>query len=382
MLTFPDSKLPAVGNSIFTTMTQLAQQHGAINLSQGFPDFSCPPELADLVAYYTQHGFNQYAPMAGLPALREKISRKTHLLYNTTPNPDTEITVTSGATEALFAAIATVVRPGDEVLVMEPAYDSYVPAIVLNGGKPIFVPLSFPNFTIDWDLVKQRITPKTRLLILNSPHNPTGAVISAADLQQLATLVQDTPIYIISDEVYEHMVFDGRPHQSLLRRPDLAARSFVISSFGKTYHTTGWKVGYCVAPPVLTQEFRKIHQYLTFSTVTPIQYALADYLDHTAHYLGLPDFYEQKRNVFCQLISDSRFTLVPSAGTYFQLLGYQAITNEPDQAFATRLTKEIGVAAIPVSVFYHNQQDHQVLRFCFAKNETTLQEAARRLCSL
>ncbi|PIQ22762.1 MAG: aminotransferase [Cytophagales bacterium CG18_big_fil_WC_8_21_14_2_50_42_9] len=382
MLTFPDSKLPAVGNSIFTTMTQLAQQHGAINLSQGFPDFSCPPELAELVGYYTKSGFNQYAPMAGLPALREKISRKTHLLYGLTPNPETEITVTSGATEALFCAIAAVVRPGDEVVVLEPAYDSYVPAIVLNGGKPVFVPLSFPDFTIDWDLVQRRITPKTRLLILNSPHNPTGAVISAADLQQLAALVQDKDLYIISDEVYEHMVFDGRQHQSLLRHPELAACSFVISSFGKTYHTTGWKVGYCVAPPVLTQEFRKIHQYLTFSTVTPIQYALADYLDNTGHYLNLPDFYAQKRNLFCRLVAGSRFTLVPSAGTYFQLLNYKSITDEPDQAFATRLSKEIGVAAIPVSVFYHNQQDHKVLRFCFAKNETTLQEAARRLCAL
>jgi len=382
MLTFPDSKLPAVGNSIFTTMTQLAQQHGAINLAQGFPDFSCPPELAELVGYYTLQGFNQYAPMAGLPALREKISHKTHLLYGIMPDPETEITVTSGATEALFCAIAAVVRPGDEVLVLEPAYDSYVPAIVLNGGIPVFVPLSFPDFTIDWDLVRSNITPKTRLLILNSPHNPTGAIITAADLQQLAELVQNKNIYIISDEVYEHMVYDGRQHQSLLRHPDLAARSFVISSFGKTYHTTGWKVGYCVAPPMLTQEFRKIHQYLTFSTVTPIQYALADYLDHTEHYLGLPAFYEQKRNIFNQLISDSRFTLVPSAGTYFQLLGYQAITDEPDQAFATRLTKEIGVAAIPVSVFYHNNQDYKILRFCFAKNKTTLQEAARRLCSL
>ena len=382
MLTFPDSKLPAVGNSIFTTMTQLAQQHGAINLSQGFPDFSCPPALAELVCYYTQNGYNQYAPMAGLLALREKISFKTQLLYGIAPNPETEITVTSGATEALFAAIAAVVRPGDEVIVLEPAYDSYVPAIMLNGGKPVFVPLAFPDFTIDWDLVKQRLTPKTRLLIINSPHNPTGAIIGAADLRHLAALVQNKDLYIISDEVYEHMVFDGQQHQSLLQHPELADRSFVISSFGKTYHTTGWKVGYCVAPPVLTQEFRKIHQYLTFSTVTPIQYALADYLDYTEHYLGLPDFYEQKRNLFCQLVSGSRFTLVPSAGTYFQLLRYEAITTELDLEFAKRLTKEIGVAAIPISVFYHNSQDHQVLRFCFAKNENTLQEAARRLCTL
>jgi methionine aminotransferase len=378
----PESKLPAVGTSIFTVMSQLAQQHQALNLSQGFPEFDCPPALAELVGSYTRRGFNQYAPMAGVPVLREKISRKTQSLYGWAPDPETEITVTSGATEALFAAITAVVRPGDEVLVIEPAYDSYVPAILLNGGIPVFCPLAAPHFRIDWELVKTRITPKTRLLLINSPHNPTGAVISAADLDCLTQLVAGTGILLIGDEVYEHMVFDGQAHQSLLRRPELAARSFVISSFGKTYHTTGWKVGYCVAPPALTAEFRKIHQYLTFSTTTPIQYALADYLDLTAHYLGLPAFYEQKRNLFQSLVAGSRFTLLPAGGTYFQLLGYGAITDEPDQAFARRLTREIGVAAIPISVFYHNGYDPGYLRFCFAKNDDTLREAAARLCSL
>jgi methionine aminotransferase len=266
--------------------------------------------------------------------------------------------------------------------VIEPAYDSYVPAILLNGGVPVFCPLTVPDFRIDWDLVKARISPKTRLLLLNSPHNPSGAVISAADLEVLSQVVADTGILLIGDEVYEHMVFDGQAHQSLLRRAELAARSFVISSFGKTYHATGWKVGYCVAPAALTAEFRKVHQYLTFSTTTPLQYALADYLDYTGHYLALPDFYEQKRNLFRELVAGSRFTLMPAGGTYFQLLGYAAITDEPDQEFARRLTREIGVAAIPISVFYHNGYDPKYLRFCFAKNEDTLREAAARLCRL
>jgi methionine transaminase len=377
-----ESKLPGVGNSIFTVMSQLARQHQALNLSQGFPEFDCPAGLAELVGSYTRRGFNQYAPMAGLPELREKISRKTELLYGLRPDPETEITITSGATEALFAAIAAVVRPGDEVLVIEPAYDAYVPAILLNGGVPVFCPLTVPDFRIDWDRVKACLSPKTRLMLINSPHNPTGAVLGPADLNALSQLVAGTGIFLIGDEVYEHMVFDGQAHQSLLRRPELAARSFVISSFGKTYHATGWKVGYCVAPPALSAEFRKIHQYLTFSTTTPLQYALADYLDHTAHYLGLPAFIEQKRNLFRELVAGSRFTLIPAGGTYFQLLGYGAITDEPDLDFARRLTREIGVASIPISVFYHNGYDPGFLRFCFAKNDDTLREAAARLCTL
>lgn len=376
------SKLPQVGTSIFTVMSQLAQEHQAINLSQGFPEFDCPPGLSELAGYYARKGFNQYAPMAGLPALREKISQKTQLLYGLRPDPETEITVTSGATEALFAAIAAVVRPGDEVLVIEPAYDSYVPAIQLNGGVPVFCPLTVPDFRIDWERVKASITPRTRLMLINSPHNPSGAVLRPGDLDALCELVAGTDILLLGDEVYEHIVFDGQAHQSLLLRPELAARSFVVSSFGKTYHSTGWKVGYCVAPAALTTEFRKIHQYLTFSTTTPLQYALADFLDHKDHYLGLPDFYEQKRNLFRELLAGSRFTLLPAGGTYFQLLGYSAISKESDQAFARRLTREIGVASIPISVFYHNGYDPCYLRFCFAKNEDTLREAAARLCAL
>lgn len=382
MINLPPSKLPQVGNSIFTVMSQLAQAHGAINLSQGFPDFSCPPELAELVGHYTRSGYNQYAPMAGLLQLRQQISKKTKLLYGVAPDPDTEITVTSGVTEALFCAIAAVVRPGDEVLVIEPAYDSYVPAIQLNGGHPVFVPLTLPDYKIDWDLLKARITPKTRLLILNSPHNPTGATLSSQDLDILTQLIADTAIFLIGDEVYEHMVYDGQLHQSLLRQPTLSSRSFIVSSFGKTYHATGWKVGYCVAPPALTQEFRHIHQYITFSTTTPLQYALADYLQNTSHYLGLAAFYEAKRNLFGSLLATSRFKILPAAGTYFQLAYYGNITAESDVIFARRLTQEAGVAAIPVSVFYHNHQDHKVLRFCFAKNEETLRRAAEKLCSL
>ena len=374
-----ETKLPHVGTSIFTVMTQLAQEHGAINLSQGFPDFNSPPELLELVSYYLQQGYNQYAPMAGVPKLREQIASKTSLLYGYTPDPDTEITVTSGATEALYVALAAILHPGDEVIVLEPAYDSYVPAILLNGGKPVFVPLQVPSFTIDWQQVKAAITPRTRAILINSPHNPSGAIITKPDLAELTQLVCETGIFIISDEVYEHMVFDGNSHLSMLTNPALAARSFVISSFGKTYHATGWKVAYCIAPPALTTEFRKIHQYVTFSTVTPIQHALAAFLDNQDHYLNLPAFYQAKRDLFCQLLQHSRFTLVPSAGTYFQLVTYETKTGESDQEFARRLTAQVGVAAIPVSVFYHQQTDHHLLRFCFAKNEDTLQAAAERL---
>ncbi|WP_317175613.1 methionine aminotransferase [Adhaeribacter swui] len=376
------SKLPQVGTSIFTVMSQLAQQHGAINLSQGFPDFNCPPELIDRVSYYLQQGYNQYAPMAGVLPLREQISLKTELLYGSKPDPETEITITSGATEALYAALAAILHPHDEVIVLEPAYDSYVPAILLNGGRPVFVPLQVPSFTIDWNLVKAAITPRTRAIMLNSPHNPSGAILKSQDLQILAEITRDTAILVISDEVYEHMVYDNQPHQSMLTLPELASRSFVISSFGKTYHATGWKVAYCVAPPALTIEFRKVHQYLTFSTITPVQYALADFLTNRDHYLNLPDFYQRKRDLFCQLLQDTRFTFQPSTGTYFQLVSYENITSEKDQDFARRLTTDIGVAAIPISVFYQQQTDHGLLRFCFAKNEETLRAAAQKLQNL
>ncbi|AKQ46666.1 hypothetical protein TH63_15210 [Rufibacter radiotolerans] len=376
------SKLPRVGTTIFSTMSQLAQQHGAINLSQGFPDFNCPPALMDLVNEAMHAGHNQYAPSPGLPVLRQKISEKTQLLYGYLPHPDTEVTVTSGATEALFAAIAAVVHPGDEVMVLEPCYDSYVPAIELSGGVPVFVPLRFPDFSVDWQQVEDRLTQKTRLLIINSPHNPSGAVWQPTDLEALARLTQKFPFLILSDEVYEHMVFDGKPHLSLLTVPALAQRAFVVSSFGKTYHTTGWKVGYCIAPPALTAEFRKVHQYLTFSTATPFQHALASFLDNQEHYLTLPAFYQQKRDLFTQLLAPSKFELLPCPGTYFQLARYSKISSTPDVEFSKWLTKEAGVAVIPVSVFNHDGLDHGVIRFCFAKKEETLRAAAERLCLL
>ncbi|WP_066834869.1 pyridoxal phosphate-dependent aminotransferase [Rufibacter ruber] len=376
------SKLPHVGTTIFSTMSQLAQQHGAINLSQGFPDFHCPPALVELVSEAMRQGHNQYAPSHGIVMLRQQISRKTEWLYGHRANPDTEVTVTSGATEALFAAIAAVVHPGDEVLVLEPCYDSYVPAIELSGGVPVFVPLTFPDYSVDWQLVEEKLSAKTRLLIINSPHNPSGAVWQRADLEALANLADQYPFLILSDEVYEHMVFDGQPHQSLLTVPALAERAFVVSSFGKTYHTTGWKVGYCLAPAALTVEFRKVHQYLTFSTATPFQHAIAAFLEQQEHYLALPQFYQQKRDLFRELLRPSKFDLLPCAGTYFQLARYDQLSDLPDVDFSQWLTREAGVAVIPVSVFHHDGQDHRVIRFCFAKKEETLRAAAERLCRL
>jgi methionine transaminase len=382
MANFPSSKLPDVGTSIFTVMSALANEYKAINLSQGFPDFNCPEPLIDLVTKYMHDGFNQYAPMPGVPVLREKISLKTEKLYGYKPNPDTEITITSGATEALFAAITAVVKPGDEVVVLEPCYDCYAPAIRLSGGIPVYVPLALPGFYIDWDLVKRRISSRTRLIIVNTPHNPTGAVMSKTDMDELAHIVDGSDILVISDEVYEHMVFDGQQHYSALQNPVLRERSFVISSFGKTYHTTGWKIGYAVAPPVLTTELRKMHQFITFCTVTPLQLAIADFMDNEEHYLSLPAFYQEKRDAFCELLAPSRFELLPSAGTYFQLAKYDKISDEHDLDFAKRLVHEIGVAAIPVSAFYHDKTDHKYLRFCFAKGQETLCAAADRLVKL
>ena len=363
-------------------MSALANEHKAINLSQGFPDFNCPDELMELVTRYMHEGFNQYAPMPGMPQLREKISVKTEKMYGYRPDPNTEITVTSGATEALFAAITAIVKPGDEVVVLEPCYDCYAPAIRLSGGIPVYVPLALPGFYVDWDLVKRRISSKTRLIIVNTPHNPTGAVMHKADMDELARIVDGNDIFVISDEVYEHMVFDGQQHYSALQHPILRERSFVISSFGKTYHTTGWKIGYAVAPPALTAELRKMHQFITFCTATPLQLAIADFMDNEAHYLSLPDFYQQKRDAFCVLLAPSRFELLPAAGTYFQVLKYDAISGEHDQEFAKRLVREIGVAAIPVSAFYHDKTDHKYLRFCFAKGQETLCAAAEKLMQL
>ncbi|WP_114783914.1 methionine aminotransferase [Botryobacter ruber] len=382
MINYPSSKLPDINTSIFTVMSALATEHHALNLSQGFPDFNCPEPLVELVNKYMRDGFNQYAPMPGVLRLREKISEKTEKLYGYQPNPDTEVTVTTGATEGLFAAITAIVKQGDEVVVLEPCYDSYAPAIRLAGGMPIYVPLAEPTFRVDWDLVKRRISSRTRAIIINTPHNPTGAVMTKQDMDILANITNGTDILVISDEVYEHMVFDGKEHYSVLQHPSLRRRSFVVSSFGKTYHTTGWKVGYVVAPPSLTTELRKMHQFLTFCTATPFQLAIADFLEEEAHYRTLPDFYQAKRDTFLKLMAPSRFKFIPTAGTYFQLAKYDAITTERDVDFAKRLTQEIGVATIPVSVFYHDKTDNHFLRFCFAKGDETLEAAAERLVRL
>ncbi len=376
------SKLPDVGVTIFSVMTQLALENKAINLSQGFPDFDPDPQLREMVWKYMQAGRNQYAPMQGILALREKIAAKTKALYGRECDPVTEITVTAGATEGLFAAITCAVQPGDEVVIIEPAYDAYVPVIELNGGRPVFVKMTFPDYRVDWVALKKALTPKTRMLILNSPHNPTGSVLSAEDIQSLRSLVAGTDILILSDEVYEHIVFGGQRHESILRYPDLADRSFVISSFGKTYHATGWKVGYCLAPKDLSVEFQKVHQFLTFAVNTPVQLAYAEFLDNREAYLGLAAFYQKKRDLFLSLIENSRFKALPCSGTYFQMLDYSAITDAPDVEFARTMTVEHKVAAIPPSVFYHDQTDARVLRFCFAKTDETLKEAAEKLCKI
>jgi methionine aminotransferase len=376
------SKLPDVGVTIFTIMSRLANDHHAINLSQGFPDFDVHSDLVALVDKFMRSGHNQYAPMQGVRPLRERIAEKVRDLYHADYDPDREITVTSGATEALFAAISAVVRQGDEVIVLEPAFDSYVPVIKLNGGIPVYVEYTFPDYRIDWDEVGNALSSKTRLIILNSPHNPTGAVFTDEDISALKTILRNTDVLILSDEVYEHIIFDGVRHESICRHPELFQRSFVISSFGKTYHTTGWKIGYCLAPAPLSKEFQRIHQFLTFASNTPVQYAYAQFMKNKDIYLNLSAFYQQKRDKFLSLIQDSRFKALPCCGTYFQMLDYSAISDESDVEFSKRLTIEHGVASIPPSVFYHRQVDHNVLRFCFAKRDETLEKAAERLCKI
>ncbi|MEA1948573.1 MAG: methionine aminotransferase [Thermodesulfobacteriota bacterium] len=376
------SKLPDVGLTIFSVMTRLSNDYNAINLSQGFPDFDVYSDLLNLVNKYMRSGHNQYAPMQGVLILREMIAEKVMELYNAAYDPVSEITVTSGATEALFAAIAAVVHKGDEVIVLEPAFDSYVPAIELNGGIPVYVKFGFPEYRIDWDEVKQAVTSKTRLIILNSPHNPTGAVLSGDDIAALKHIVIDTEILILSDEVYEHIIFDGIRHESISRHPELVSRSFVISSFGKTYHTTGWKIGYCLAPAALSKEFQKVHQFLTFASNTPIQFAYAEFMRNKDVYLNLSTFYQQKRDRFLKLIEKSRFKPITCHGTYFQMLDYSEISDESDMEFSKRLIIEHGVASIPPSVFYHQKDDHNVLRFCFAKKDETLDKAAEKLCKI
>ncbi len=377
------SKLPRVGTTIFTVMSQLAAEHEALNLSQGFPDFDGPEALRERVTHHLNHGHNQYAPMTGVPALRAAIATKIEALYGCRTDADAEVTVTSGATEALFCAIQAVVRPGDEVIVFDPAYDSYEPAVELAGGRCIRLRLPAPDYRPDWNAVADALGAKTRLIILNSPHNPTGSVLTAADLDALEMLLADHPALLLADEVYEHIIFDGAEHQSLLRRPSLAERAFVVSSFGKTYHVTGWKIGYCVAPPPLASEFRKVHQYVTFASITPVQFALADFLaEHPEHHLELPAFYQAKRDRFCALLEGSRFGLRPAAGTYFQLLDYSAISDEQDVDLARRLTIDHRIASIPVSVFYRDPPGDSVLRFCFAKDDATLVRAAEVLCAI
>lgn len=378
-----ESKLPRVGTTIFTVMSQLATDHGAINLSQGFPDFPVPSALVDAVERHLRAGHNQYAPMPGLPELRQAIAAKVQEYYGATVDPDSEITVTSGATEALFTAMTAVVRPGDEVIVFDPAYDSYQPAAELNGGHVVHVPLQPPNFAVDWNRVADAITPRTRLVVINSPHNPTGAVLSASDIDNLGRLVRNKEILVLSDEVYEHIIFDGIEHQSVLRHPELAERSFAVFSFGKTCHATGWKVGYCVAPRSLMVEFRRVHQWVTFCTSTPMQHAIAEFVrTHPEHARGLPEFYQAKRDLFCELLRGSRFVLKPSKGTYFQLADYSAITDLNDVDYARQLTIEAGVATIPISVFCERPSGSRLLRFCFAKDDTTLRRAAEILCRI
>ena len=373
------SRLPAVGTTIFTVMSRLAQECGAINLSQGFPDFSAEDVLFERVAHWMRAGHNQYAPMAGVAALRAAIVAKVEALYGAAYDPEHEVTVTAGATQALFTAVAALVHPGDEVIVFEPVYDSYVPAIELQGGVVRRARLSAPDYRPDWQAVRALVTPRTRMIMINTPHNPTGTVWTAADLAELAAITRDTGIVVVSDEVYEHIVFDGRPHQSVARFPELADRSVIVSSFGKTYHVTGWKVGYVLAPRALMAEFRKVHQFNVFTVNTPVQLALADYMADASRHLGLAAFYQEKRDFFRAGLAATRFEALPCAGTYFQTVRYSAISDRPDTDFVDWLTREVGVAAIPLSAFFGDGRDERVIRFCFAKREDTLAAAFERL---
>jgi len=376
------SKIPDVGLTIFAVMTKLSNDHGAINLSQGFPDFATHPELISLVEKYMLRGDNQYAPMQGVMDLRVKIGDKTRDLYGTSYDAETEITVTAGATESLFAAITAVVRQDDEVIIFEPAYDAYSPVVQLNGGRPVYIQMKPPDYRIDWDEVKDKMTQSTRLIILNSPHNPSGSILLPSDMESLIEITRDTSTFILSDEVYEHIIFDGRKHESISCYPELAARSFVVSSFGKTYHTTGWKIGYTCAPRPLSSEFQRIHQFITYAVNTPIQLAYAEFLDRKELYMDLSAFYEKKRDLFVSSLENSRFTALPCHGTYFQMMGYENISDESDMEFAKRMTIEYGVASIPPSVFYNDINDYKVLRFCFAKRDETIEKAAEKLCRI
>lgn len=373
------SKLPNVGTTIFTVMSALATEHKAVNLGQGFPDFPMSKELTDLVNKAMNDGYNQYSPMPGWMALRESIAAKVEHLYHTKINPDTEITITPGGTYAIYSAFTTLLQPGDEVIVFEPAYDSYIPNIEINGAKAITINLVYPDYHIDWEAVRSAINPKTKAIIINSPHNPTGSVIGEKDIEELRKVVEGTNIFIISDEVYEHLIFDSIPHQSILRYPDLLQRSFVCFSFGKVYNCTGWKLGYCIAPPELMKEFRKVHQFNCFSCHTPTQVALAEFLKNKEAYQSLSGYMQAKRDYFTSLMQQTRFDMLESHGSYFICAKYNRISDENDKDFAIRLTKEAGVATIPVSAFYQSGKDDKVLRFCFSKKEETLEQAVEKL---
>jgi methionine aminotransferase len=376
------SKLPDIGVSIFAVQTRLANEHKAINLSQGFPDFDCDPALVEAVARAMRDGHNQYAPMPGVLALREGIAAKVEQLYGPKYDPMTEVVVTSGATAGLFATLTTFVQPGDEVILFEPCYDSYVPVIRLSGGTPVFVSLRYPDYSVNWDEVRRAITPRTRAILVNTPHNPTGTTWSADDMRQLSALVDGTNIILIGDEVYEHIIFDNRRHESLLRYPNLRERAVVISSFGKTFHTTGWKVGYCVGPQPLIAEVIRVHQFMTFTVHTPSQVAFAEFVRKDPSAKDLTPFYQRKRDLFLELTAGSRFRPLPCAGTYFQLFDYSAISNEKDKEIAHRMIVENGVASIPVSAFLYKDPGGPVLRFCFAKKDETLRAAAERLVKI
>ncbi|KQW03016.1 pyridoxal phosphate-dependent aminotransferase [Rhizobacter sp. Root1221] len=377
-----DSRLPQVGTTIFTVMSALAAQHGAVNLGQGFPDFDCDPALVDAVTAAMRAGHNQYPPMAGVPALREAVAAKIERLYGHRYDPGTEVTITAGATQAILTTILALVHPGDDVIVLDPCYDSYEPNIVLAGARAVHVPLTARTFRPDFDAIRRAMTPRTRAILVNTPHNPSASVWTAGDMAELAAVVRNTGVLVIADEVYEHMVFDGQQHESVSRHPELAARSVVVSSFGKTFHVTGWKVGYVAAPAALSAEFRKVHQFNVFTVNTPMQHALAQYLADPAPYLGLPAFYQRKRDLFRAGLARTRLTLLPSQGSYFQCVDYSAASDLPEEAFCRWLTTEVGVAAIPLAAFYADGRDQRLARFCFAKRDETLQLALDRLAAL
>jgi len=376
------SKLPAVGTTIFTVMSSLASERGAINLGQGFPDFHMNEELIGLVSQAMKDGFNQYVPMQGYMPLRESIAEKILFLYNTRVDPASQITITPGGTYAIYTALTTILQPGDEVIIFEPAYDSYIPNVLINGAVPVLIDLLFPEYKIDWGLVRSRITARTRMIMLNSPHNPTGSVLRPEDMEMLRSIVKGSRIMILSDEVYEHLIFDEIPHQSILRYPDLLERSFVCFSFGKVYHCTGWKLGYAVAPPEFMSEFRKVHQFNCFSCNTPVQVALSSFLRNREAYQSLGSSMQQKRDYFQEMMCGTKFEALPSHGSYFQVYRYHRISEEPDTDFSIRITKEYGVASIPVSVFYKSGKDDKVVRFCFAKKNDTLEEAVEKLARI